>query len=116
MNATFTPYDGPRAGSYTLASSAATPVVVQAGARATLEVLQVHVGLRGLAGANGSTYEHTQSIASTGWTVPHNLNRHPSITTTDHLGNVIYGDVSYVDANIVQITHGSALTGFAYFS
>lgn len=71
-------------------------------------------GPPGPAGANGSTYAHTQSIASTGWTVPHNLNRHPSVTTTDPLGNVIHGDVAYVDTNIVQITHGSALNGFAY--
>lgn len=113
MKATFTPYDGPRATSYTLASQS-TPVAVQAGQRSTLQVLQVHLGLRGLSGANGATYEHTQSIAGTGWTVPHNLNRHPSVTTTDNLGNVIHGDVAYVDANIVQITHGSALTGFAY--
>ena len=46
MNATFTTYDGPRATSYTLASQGA-PVAVQVGLRATLEVLQVHLGLRG---------------------------------------------------------------------
>lgn len=111
MNATFTPHDGPSAINYTLANSQGLPVVVQAGLRVTLEVLQVHMGLRG---ANGSNYDHTQSIAGAVWTVPHNLNRYPAVTTTDSLGRVIHGDVSYVDANIVQITHGSALIGFAY--
>lgn len=112
MNITVAPYDGPRATSYTLASQS-SPVAVQAGQRSTLEVLQVHLGMRGKDGVS-SNYPHTQAIANAVWTVPHNLNRHPSITTTDHLGNVIYGDVVYVDANIVQITHGSALIGFAY--
>lgn len=112
MNATFTPYDGPTAGSYTLVGQS-TPVAVQAGQQATLEVLQMHMGMRGLDGI-ASNYPHTQAIASAVWTVPHNLNRRPSVTTTDNLGRVVYGDVTYVDANIVQITHGSALTGFAY--
>ena len=113
MNVTAAPYDGPSAISYALASSQGLPVVVQAGTRVTLEVLQVHMGLRGLDGI-ASNHPHTQAIPSAVWTVPHNLNRRPSVTTTDNLGRVIYGDVTYVDANIVQITHGSALTGFAY--
>lgn len=75
----------------------------------------VTVGTQGPAGGGGSgSYTHPQAIAGTVWTVPHNLNKYPSTTTTDNLGNVIYGDVAYVDANIVQITHGSALTGFAH--
>lgn len=116
MSATFAPYDGHRAGSYTLASNQAMPVVVQAGVRATLEVLQVHMGLRGEAGSAGGIYSHSQSIAGAVWTVPHNLNRRPNVTTTDNLDRVIVGDVAYIDSNIVQITHGSALTGFAYCS
>jgi hypothetical protein len=48
------------------------------------------------------------------WTVPHNLGRYPSVTVADHLGNVITPDVRYLDDDMVQITHGTALTGYAY--
>lgn len=92
-----------------IAGAAAVAVVKQQ----TVQV--VTVGTQGPAGGGGGgSYTHTQAIAGVGWTVPHNLGKYPSITTTDNLGNVIHGDVAYVDANIVQITHGSALTGFAY--
>ena len=67
-------------------------------------------------GGAGGAYNHTQSIAGAVWTVPHNLNRRPNVTTTDNLDRVIVGDVAYIDSNIVQITHGSALTGYAYCS
>lgn len=92
------------------------PLEITAPASQLVNLRHVGVGFAppGPPGSNGATYAHTQSIAGSGWTVAHNLNRHPSITTTDNLGNVIYGDVAYVDANIVQITHGSALIGFAY--
>ena len=94
-----------------VAGAAAVAVVTEQ----TVQV--VTVGVQGPAGGGGSgSYTHTQAIAATVWTVPHNLNKYPSTTTTDNLGNVIYGDVAYVDANIVQITHGSALTGYAYCS
>lgn len=53
MNITVAPYDGPRATSYTLASQS-TPVAVQAGQRSTLEVLQVHLGMRGESGGVGT--------------------------------------------------------------
>ena len=62
----------------------------------------------------GASYTHTQASPATVWTVPHNLGRYPSITVTDHLGNVVQPDVQYVSASIVQVTHGSAIAGFAY--
>ncbi|MES2948678.1 MAG: hypothetical protein V4858_09060 [Pseudomonadota bacterium] len=65
-------------------------------------------------GAGGATYTHTQSIALAVWTVAHNLGRFPSITITDPLGRVIVPDVEYLDNNLVQITHGLPLAGFAY--
>ena len=65
-------------------------------------------------GGAGATYTHTQAIPLAVWTVPHNLNRRPSITVTDPLGNVVAPDVRYIDNDIVQVTHGTPLTGFAY--
>lgn len=72
-------------------------------------------GIQGIPGpAGGATYTHTQSIAAAVWTVPHNLGRHPSVAVTDHLGNLVHPDVCYLDDDLVQITHGTPLTGFAY--
>lgn len=72
--------------------------------------------LRGEKGDAGTTarYVHTQSIAAAIWTVAHNLNARPSVMVCDHLDRVIAPDVEYIDANIVRVTHASAITGFVY--
>ena len=62
----------------------------------------------------GASFTHSQASPSSVWTVPHNLARRPSITVTDHLGNVVLSDVLYVDNNIVQVSHGAPIAGFAY--
>jgi hypothetical protein len=63
-----------------------------------------------------STYTWTQDTATAVWTIPHNLNRRPSVTVVDTLDNVIVPDVSYVDSNTVQVTHGAAYAGKAYLN
>ena len=71
--------------------------------------------LRGPAGESGNvSFVHEQAIALAVWTVPHNLGRRPAVTVTDHLGRVIEPDLAYLDVNLVQITHGLPLAGFAY--
>lgn len=64
----------------------------------------------------GSTYTHTQAIPLAVWTAAHNLGRYPSVSVVDTLGRQVFGDVTLVDENIVQITHGSAIAGKAYFN
>lgn len=76
------------------------------------EMVAAFIGPPGAPG--GSTYTHTQAIPAAVWTVPHNLGRRPSVTVADHLGNVVHADVAYLDNDLVQVTHGSAITGFAY--
>jgi hypothetical protein len=63
-----------------------------------------------------STFTWTQTIPLSVWTIPHNLNKFPSVTVVDTLDNIIYPDVSYTDSNIVQVTHGSAFAGKAYLN
>lgn len=58
-----------------------------------------------------STYIHLQTIALAVWTVPHNLNRYPAVTVVDDGLNELLADVKYISDDIVQVTHGSALTG-----
>lgn len=86
--------------------------VVQPPAELPADMAAVIVGKPGPAG--GSTYIHTQAIAAAVWTVAHNLGRRPSVTVTDHLGNVVVPDVRYLDNDLVQVTHGTSITGYAY--
>lgn len=79
--------------------------------------IQLQAALRGEKGDPGSStsrYVHTQSSPASVWTVAHNLNAKPSVTVADHLGNQIFPDVAFVDQNIVQVTHGLAITGAVF--
>lgn len=62
------------------------------------------------------TYTWTQSLALAVWTIPHNLDKYPSVTVVDGLGVRIEPDVVYADSNIVTVTHSAALAGKAYLN
>ena len=111
-----------------LQSAAATKVntpasAVPAAAPLSPGLSELSRGLRGLPGikgdkgdCGGSQYIHTQALPLAVWTVPHNLDGYPFVVVADTLGNVVVADVTYIDSNIVRITHGSAFSGFAYCS
>lgn len=65
---------------------------------------------------NDKNYTHTQAVASTVWEVNHGLDKCPSVTVVDSAGNVVIGDVVYIDKNNVRITFVSAFSGKAYFN
>lgn len=69
-------------------------------------------------GGSGGRQRFTwpQNIAATVWTIPHNMDTFPSVTVVDSTGARVEPDVSYVDANIVQVTHGSPFTGKAFLN
>lgn len=67
-----------------------------------------------VSGSVGFTWNQTTPLAI--WTIPHNLNKYPSVTVCDTQGSIIYQDVKYLDNNTVQITHGSAFAGKAYLN
>jgi len=107
--------------------AADTPVVVAVAEAVALVVEPTRVagvaiaaggqGPPGRDGApGGTTFEWTQDIPLAVWTVPHNRGRFPSVTVVDHLGNRVEPDVTYIDQNIVQITHGRPEIGRAYFN
>jgi len=82
------------------------PAVVVAGGR------QGPAGRPGLNG--GETFQFEQADPAAVWTVPHNLQRRPSVMVTDLAGNAVISDIRYIDDNIIQITHGRPVAGFAY--
>jgi len=64
-------------------------------------------------GGQGTTYVHTQSSASTTWTVTHNLGeRYPAIVVFDSSGNVIVPtNISAQSTSTLVVTFSSAQTG-----
>ena len=61
-------------------------------------------------------FVHTQAVAAAVWTITHNLNRHPSVTVIDSAGDLVFGDVHYVNTNQITVTHGGATGGVAYLN
>jgi hypothetical protein len=50
------------------------------------------------------------------WTIPHNLNFHPSVTVFDSGDNLIEAYIDYKDINTAIIVMNSAISGYAYLS
>lgn len=63
-----------------------------------------------------SSYIHTQSVASTTWTISHGLGFYPNVTIVDSGGNKVEGDENYIDINTVELSFSSAFAGDAYLS
>lgn len=61
-------------------------------------------------------YQHTQSSASTTWTIAHNLNFFPNVTVIDSGGNMVEANVTYTNNANLTIAFSSAISGVAYLS
>jgi hypothetical protein len=61
-------------------------------------------------------FEYYQATPSTLWTINHNLDRHPSVTTTNTSGIVIVGSVTYINNDIVAVKFTPARSGYAYLN
>lgn len=63
-----------------------------------------------------TTYMHRQDASSDTWNVNHNLNKYPSVSVVDSGDNVVYGDVTYIDKNNLQIKFSTSFGGKAYLN
>lgn len=63
---------------------------------------------------NDRHYTHTQISPSKIWDVVHNLNKYPAVTITDSSGNLVIGEVTYLDPNRLMLTFTSAFSGACY--
>ena len=63
-----------------------------------------------------ATYRHNQISAQSTWTIQHNLSKYPSVTVVDSSGEVVGGDVLYLDNNSVQVKFSGAFSGKAYLN
>jgi hypothetical protein len=59
---------------------------------------------------------HTQSAASTTWTVTHTLGGRPSVTIVDSSGTVVIGEIAYNSDTQVTISFTAPFSGFAYLT
>jgi hypothetical protein len=59
---------------------------------------------------------HYQASPSTIWNIEHTLVFIPNVIAVDFDGNVIEGDIFYVDDNNITITFTSSIVGAAYLS
>jgi hypothetical protein len=73
-------------------------------------------GVQGPPGPEVETYIHFQSVPSIVWTVAHNKDKYPSVTVVDSTGRVVFGQVDYIDKNVIQITFSAAFSGKAYLN
>lgn len=62
------------------------------------------------------SFEFVQTIASTTWTILHNLGYVPNVYTIDTDGNEISGVIEILDMNNIKILFSSAIAGKAYLS
>lgn len=78
------------------------------------------IGIAGPAGADGTdgadgtgdlTYKHIQSVASSVWTMTHNLGKYPSLTVITTAGDEIHPSVKHLNINTTEATFSSAYAG-----
>jgi hypothetical protein len=67
-------------------------------------------------GPQGGFYRHSQAAPAAIWLIPHNLGYPPAVTTVDSANTAMFGDVTYIDDNNVQVEFGVAIGGYAYCS
>jgi len=65
------------------------------------------------AGGGDSSYHHTQSTASTTWTVNHMLGRHPVVSVLDSAGSQVEVSVAHVTLDQLVLTLSYAVSGTA---
>jgi hypothetical protein len=62
------------------------------------------------------SYIHTQGVASSTWTINHNLGFYPNLTVQDSAGTIYEGEINYTNTGSLTVTFSSAFSGKAYLS
>ena len=61
-------------------------------------------------------YVHTQATPSATWSIQHNLNKFPSVTSVNNSNIKMFGEVTYVDENNLTINFSAGFSGKAYIN
>lgn len=62
------------------------------------------------------TFVYEQGVASSEWTINHNLNKYPSVTVVDSAGNEVIAEVNYPSTNTCVVIMTAAFKGKAYLN
>lgn len=62
------------------------------------------------------SYTHTQSAASSTWTVTHNLSFYPNVTVFDSGNSMVEGSVTHTSINSLTIAFSATISGTAHLS
>ena len=80
-------------------------------------LLQLQAELNRLADEIGITYyTYAQNEAASTWIITHPLKKMPAVTVVDSAGNVVMGEVTYIDEDTVQVKFNGAFSGKAYLN
>jgi hypothetical protein len=71
---------------------------------------------RGGGGGSDAYFAYAQNVASSEWTVRHDLGKYPSVSIVDSSGHEVFGDVSHIDANQLTVIFSAPFAGYAYLS
>jgi len=63
-----------------------------------------------------ATFVYTQNTPAVTWTIQHNLNRFPSVSVVNINNLLVYGQVTYIDANNLIIEFSAGFSGKAYMN
>ena len=61
-------------------------------------------------------YTYNQLAVSNVWHVAHPLNKYPSVSVADSGGNLVIGEVRYVDTGNLVVSFSSPFSGTAYLN
>ena len=61
-------------------------------------------------------FPFAQNLPSDTWAVVHTLNKFPSVSVVDTSGNVVVGDIRYIDNFNLIITFSAPFAGKAYLN
>jgi hypothetical protein len=66
--------------------------------------------------ADAGTYTQCFDVASSSWTVTHNLGKFPSVTVVDSTNTIVVGDTVYTDSNTINLTFQTAFRGCVFLN
>ena len=58
----------------------------------------------------------TQNNPAITWTITHNLDKFPSVSVVDSANEIVYGEVTYTNTNLLTVTFTAAFSGKAYLN
>lgn len=92
-------------------------IVVLTTASADLYIIQPDKTLKYIgSGGDDKSFEFTQATAASIWNIKHDMNKYPSVSIVDSGGNVICGDVEYIDLNNCVCHFSAPFSGKAYLN